>query len=534
MPDQLRLRRRVRRLLSAAERAVETRRPKAALGPLGAALDADAACAYALFLRAGVRLALGDEEGAEADLRAMEAMPASSYAAYREFEVPSPRLYPGLERRLERLLARRRLPFALALKSFVLRALGRFEEAVRTMEKAADAAPRNAGLRAVLARVRFVNKFPEEGLRDMSRAARLDPSCGWIAAWEAEALRQRGRFALAARAADRAIALDPTYFRAYGWRGGARRRLGRAKEAVRDLDRAVALDREQSRGWEWTGAGRDADRNMSWVYNERMLAKRALGDAAGAIEDLNLAHGRNNRYVWSLARGAGADAALAELDALLRRRPRHAWAWAWRGLTELDRGEPARALADLARAPRNAWTLTWSGRAKSALGDAAGALADLDRAVRLDPSYAPAAAWRGGLLRGAGRTREALRELDRALALDPVCAWGLAWRAELQLTRGRAKEALADLDAALGLDPENADAYVWRAEARMRLGDGALAARDVAAALKRRSGHWRAWALKAALSAGAGDSAGQRRALSRALACAPPEVRARAEAASPG
>lgn len=532
MPDQLTARK-VRRLLSAAERAVETRRPRAALPLFDAALAADPLCAYGLFFRAGTRLALGDASGAAADLRAMEAMPASSYAAYREFEVPSPRLYPGLER----LLGKRPSAFGLALRSFRLRALGRFEEAVAAMEKAADAAPRNAGLRAVLARVRFVNRFPEQGLRDMRRAAALDPKCGWIQAWEAEALRHRGKFAESLRRAERAIRLDPSYFRSYGWRAGALRRLGRPREALKDLDRAVALDLEQARGWAWTGPGRDADRNMSWVYNERMLVKRDLKDVAGALADLNLAHGRNSRYVWSFSReGGGAAPALAELDAFLKQRPRHAWAWAWRGLTGLDDGGPERALRDLDRAialgARGAWTMTWRGRARAALGDAAGALADLDRAVRLDPSYAPAAAWRGGLLRGAGRAREALRELDRALELDPVCAWGLAWRGELHLAQGRPKRALADFDAALGLDPENADTYVWRAEARTRLSDWGAAKRDISAALKRRPAHWKAWTISSLISRAAGDEAGQRRAMRRALALAPAEIRFRAEAAA--
>ncbi|MDP3544077.1 MAG: tetratricopeptide repeat protein [Elusimicrobiota bacterium] len=491
MPDQLRLRRKVRRLLSQAERAVETRRPRAALPRFDAALAADPLCAYGLFFRAGTRLALGEAAGAEADLRAMEAMPAASFAAYREFEVPSPRLYPGVAKRLEGLLARRPLPFGLALKSFQLRAQGRFDEAVQVMERAADSAPRNAGLRAVLARVRFVNRFPEQGLRDMRRAAALDPRCGWIIAWEAEALRQRGKFAEALRRADLAIKLDPSYFRSYGWRGGALRRLGRPREAVAALDRAVALDREESRGWDYSAAGRDADRNLSWFYNERMLAKRALGDLAGALADLSLAHGRNNRYVWSFSREGGAAApALAELDAYLKKRPKSAWAWAWRGLTELESGGAERALSDLNRAialgARSAWTMTWRGRARAALGDAAGALADFDRAVRLDRAYAPAAAWRGGLLRGAGRRKEALRELDRAIALDPVCAWGLAWRGELHLAAGRPERALADLDAALGLDPENVGAYFWRGKAHAALGDWRSASKDVAAVHARR------------------------------------------------
>jgi tetratricopeptide (TPR) repeat protein len=518
---------------------VEAGRPRAALPHFDAALALDPLCAYGLFFRAGTKILLGKGSSALDDLLALEALPASSFSLYREFEVPSPRLYPSFLGRLERLLARRPSAFGFAAKAFALRALGRFDEAVLSMEAAVRRAPRNAGLRAVLARVRFVNRFPEQGLLDLRKAAALDSGCGWIQGWLAEALRHRGKIRESLRRAERALALDPSYFRSYAWRGGALRQLGRPKEAVADFDRALRLDARQCRGWGSNAIGRDADRNRSWILNERMLAKRALGDVAGAIKDLNLAHALNNRYGWifSARREAPAHAAAAaELGFFLRRCPRHAWARAWRGWTMLGAGFCAEALEDLRRASasgaRGAWILTWRARARAGMGDAAGALADLDRAVRFDPHYAPAAAWRGGLLRAAGRPGPALRELDRALALDPVCAWALAWRGELSLSQGRPRRALKDLDGALLLDPENADSYLWRAEARRRLGERDSARRDVAACLRRWPRDWKAWALRSLLSREEGDEAGQRRALRRALSLAPEELRRQAEEAA--
>lgn len=541
MPDQLK--ERVRRRLSAAERAVENGRPRAALPHFDAAIALDPLCAYGLFFRAGARLLLGDARGADEDWRALEALPASTLVRYRELEIPSPFLYPSLPGRLKRLLKARPSAFGLTARAFLLRAQGRLEDSIAAMEEAVRLAPRQAALRAILARLRFVNRFPREGLRDLEKAAVLDPGCGWIQGWLSEALRQRGLLREALGRARRAVALDPDYFRSYAWRGALLRQLGHPRRALRDFDKALAMDQRQSRGWTFNAPGKDFDRNRSWILNERMLAKRSLGDVAGALKDLNAAHALNSRYGWfffSRRGSAGYAAAAAELDGFLKRRPRHAWAWAWRGWTRLETGLCAEALKDFNRAlalgARGACLLTWRGRAYAGLGEPRRALADLRRAARLDPHYAPAAAWHGGLLRAAGERRRALRELDRALSLDPVCAWGLAWRGELRLSQGRPRRALADLDAALRLDSENADARLWRAQACLRLGDHAAARRETAACLRLRPMEWRAWALRSLLSQARSDAAGQRRALARALELAPPAVRqeASAGAAVPG
>ena len=162
------------------------------------------------------------------------------------------------------------------------------------MERAARLSPRNAGLRAVLARVRFVNRLPEEALADLNAAARLDPGCGWIRAWRAEALRHRGRFAEALADANRAIGLDPHYFRSYAWRGGILRMLGKPALSLPDFERAPSVD------WHyWWGSRKEAeaDPNLSWrsTRNPRPARARAREEA---VRSLNEAHRLNTRYGW--------------------------------------------------------------------------------------------------------------------------------------------------------------------------------------------------------------------------------------------
>lgn len=432
----------VHRRLSEARRAVEAGRPAAALAPLARALAEDPGCAYAWFFRAGVRVLRGDMMGAASDLDALGRLPASAIVRYREFDAPSALRYPGYLPSVDRLLAAAKPPaWGFALRAFALRESHRFAEAIAAMERGAAAAPRDAGLRGLLSRVRFVNRFPKKGLADLNAALRLDPSCGWLHAWRGEALRHLGRSEEALAELEKAIALEPRYFRAFAWRGGIRSARGRHALALADLDRALS------------GAPPD-EPSLSWIYHERMRARRALGDVAGALADLNAAHALNSRYGWSRPGGDGFDAAEAELTAFLRRRPRHAWARAWRGWTRLEAGRPAEALADLSSA-RGAWPLIWRGRARLRLGDEAGALRDFTLATRVDPRYAPAWGWRGG-------TRRSRADLSRALELDPILAWAWTWRAELNLAEGRLEDALSDAGRALTLDPSNQEAQLIR------------------------------------------------------------------------
>ncbi|MBI2385262.1 MAG: tetratricopeptide repeat protein [Elusimicrobia bacterium] len=432
----------VHRRLREARGALDSGRPAAALPPLARALAEDPACAYAWFLRAGVRVLLRDRRGAEADLDALGRLPASAIVRYREFDAPAALRWPSYPAAVDRLLARRGAPaWGFVLRAFALRESHRFPEAVAAMERAVAAAPRDAGLRGLLSRVRFVNRFPKKGLSDLNAALRLDPSCGWLHAWKGEALRHLGRPDEALAALEKAIALDPSYFRAFAWRGGIRASRGSRALALADLDRALS-------------AAPPGEPSLSWIYNERMRVRRALGDVAGALADLNAAHALNSRYGWSRPGGSDFDAADAELSRFLRRRPRHAWARAWRGWTRLEAGRPAEALADLGSA-RRAWPLVWRGRARLMLGDRAGALRDFTRAVGADESYAPAWAWRGG-------ARRSQSDLSRAIALDPILAWAWAWRGELRLGEGRLKEALNDVERSLTLNPSYPEAQLIR------------------------------------------------------------------------
>ncbi|MGW1357173.1 tetratricopeptide repeat protein [Streptomyces chartreusis] len=262
-------------------------------------------------------------------------------------------------------------------------------------------------------------------------------------------------------------------------RGDALARAGDHDTALAEYDRALRLDLGLVR-----------------AYRGKVLARSALGDYRGALDDLRrvLELEPDNPYNVFL-RGEHQrilgryDEAIRDLDRGIRLDPNQEFAWASRGAARLGLGELDDALADLDHAlelkPDYAWALARRARLWRARGDRARQLADLDRALALQPDWAWGRCERGDALRRAARDEEALVDYDRALALDPEYASAYASRGASLSKLGRYEEALADLDRALELNPS----YVWalerRATVHRRLGmdDRALADERLAARL---------------------------------------------------
>ncbi len=160
-----------------------------------------------------------------------------------------------------------------------------------------------------------------------------------------------------------------------------------------------------------------------------------------------------------LATGLAADA-LAELDELLRRDPRHAEAWVQRSL----------ALILLSRNDE--------------------ALSSADRAVKLMPGHPNAHSYRGSALLQLGRTNEALSAYERLLALAPKAAVAHYNRANALRKLGRWQEALRSLEQALRLQPAYPDALTVTGLAMQALGDldGALASFNAALKINPQAG----------------------------------------------
>jgi tetratricopeptide (TPR) repeat protein len=376
-------------------------------------------------------------------------------------------------------------------------------------------------LSAELKRSAAIEKF-SEALEDLEKAAGLQPDAAWISACWARALAAAGRTADALERIDRAVALDPKE----GWIRAERAlilsALGRRDAALSEAREGVRLAPGSARArWAaadaaaraglWEDALDAVDRGLklapagaalgdgSRPHALRFDALRALGRTVEASAALKKAAAFGERLVWIEAAGEDAVAALGELDAVSRVRPRDAWPWFWRGELELR------------------------------LGRIEAAETSLTRALALDPGHAWARAWRGWARQMAARTGPALKDIDAALKAARRGAAGSAVRAlegplrslrgDLGLGSRDFESAAADYSKAIAASRLGARPFLMRAEAFLGLRKTGEAERDLRAALDADAGLRPAYLLRAGLRSKRGNLEGALSDLRRAKAC---------------
>lgn len=488
------------------------------------ALAIDPTCAQAVLYRAGLKLLVGDLDGAVSDFRAISTLDHSYLPAYRDLTTLSAEEFPALTPAAE--AAVRRAPdsaWAWVFHAFSLRSLMLYDEAVSDLDRAVACEPRSAAVWAIRSRVKLTNRQEfYDGVRDMEKAVALAPKWGWLQCWLGEALRHQGRFKRALKCHDKGIRLEPGYLRGWAWRGGTKVALGDWRGARRDLERSLAWDPIYSYDFEYTYD------QKSWAYNQLQLAARGLGEIRRALRDLNEAHRYGPRYAWCFNPGnkpSVFSAAVAELDSYIKKSPRDAWAHAWRGWTLHQAGDHDGALAALTRArklsPRSAWPAAWQGKVLSALDRPEEAVRALSAALKRDPAYAPGWGWRGEARRRLGDLRGAVADFKAAVRLDHRAAWALAGLGEARRGLGDLAGALAALDRALGILPDYPEALGWRAETYRLMGEWKQALADADRALTLRPGLVMVYVTRALVKRALKDYGGQLKDMRRAAKLAP-------------
>lgn len=207
-------------------------RPSRASGGLDPEQAADAR-AWALNQRSLARRALGDLDGALADLGAAHAL-GPRYAWVRPEAGPAERA-----------------------------------AALAPLERHLKARPGDARAWAWRGHALLHGGREREALECLDRAAALAPKAGWLLALRGLALLRLGRPAEADAALSAALRRDATRPEAHGWRGEARLALGRHAAAERDFTAAARLDFRSA-----------------WARRGRALARAAQGRVDEARADL--------------------------------------------------------------------------------------------------------------------------------------------------------------------------------------------------------------------------------------------------------
>jgi tetratricopeptide (TPR) repeat protein len=226
---------------------------------------------------------------------------------------------------------------------------------------------------------------------------------------------------------------------------------------------------------------------LGFYYQSRADAKDHVGDAAGAMADMNRALELDPENFSAYAGRAmlrfkkdDLDGAIADADRALKIHP-NAYAYNTRGLVRLRRAQLDLALSDFTAAielePLNSVPYLNRGRVKGQRKDPS-ALDDLNKAIELSPDDPDGYSNRGLVKSQQNDVAGAKADFDRALELKPDHQMALNNRGSLRMRLGDLDGAHADLTAAIALAPTDVNAYGNRALVRTQQGNFAGAMED--------------------------------------------------------
>lgn len=404
------------------------------------------------FLHAAAIWLLGDER------RTRDLLPEALVAVEKAVKADPKAMYPyvvraGIRRELEDVPGRLadadrvlkmdpKFVWARTERLEVLGETGHYKAALKEANHLIKRFPDQAWSWGQRGRLRGISGYYELALQDFTKAESLDPKCGPLVAWKAEALRRLGRYPEALKELTRAIAIDGGYRLAHEWRGRIHLLLGDYKKAIADFDRTLKIESREMLAQAWRGE--------SWWK---------AGDAKKAAADYEEVFPAQPGALWNARlKGSQTQEAYFMLDSVGGKRLK-----AFR--EDLDAGVKA--------APRDPWALAFRGRCLLEDNRVEAGLADLDKALKLDPSNGYALSWRGEALRRLGRLDEAIAVLDVAAvkAKGVTARWAWARLGRALAEAGRHEEAVIAFDHAVAVrDQRFALAHVWRAESLWALG----------------------------------------------------------------
>jgi tetratricopeptide (TPR) repeat protein/S1-C subfamily serine protease len=185
--------------------------------------------------------------------------------------------------------------------------------------------------------------------------------------------------------------------------------------------------------------------------------------------------------------------AIAIYTNIIQTKP-EAYSYNNRGVAKSALGNNQGAISDFDRAiainPQRLMAYYNRGIAKYILGNKQGAISDFDKAIALDPKMAKAYLNRGIAKYVLGNDQGAIGDFDKAIAIDPQYALAYVSRGVVKSALGNKQGAISDFDLAIALDPKMAKAYSNRGNAKSDLGNkqGAITDLSKAAELFRQQG----------------------------------------------
>jgi tetratricopeptide (TPR) repeat protein len=305
---------------------------------------------------------------------------------------------------------------------------------------------------------------------------------------------------------DLAIRYNPKDWRAFMNRAGSHARLGDYERAIKDYDTAFRLSNSPivfidssamlmnqqryqeaealcTRGVEFVARHPQslAPLHRGYLYNNRSMARRELGNYQAAIEDANIAMRCAPFLMPYFNRGLAYielqryDEALADAETMISGNPRSADGYRLYGdalhcLNRLKEAETAYIRALELRCVHRNYVLLMLGSVLQKQGDRAGALERYNEAISNSPRYARAYFLRGQVYAEQNDDYSALQDYNRALEIAPNYSNVFRYRAELHLRRMDYQAAINDAERYQKLYNGNWETLLVLAQAHDALG----------------------------------------------------------------
>ena len=373
-----------------------------------------------------------------------------------------------------------------------------------------------------------------EAVVAFDRATELQP--GFYQAWYARglALIYQNQYSEALESFNRAIESKEKFTPAWRGRSLALAFLKQSEEALVSVDQAISLNYQDDftlhslRGMilqdlklnEEAVAAYSAAIQINlhpWVYNNRGVARNALGQYKGALSDFTKAIELNPEYAgaynnrgWAYYNLGEYKEAIADYDKAIELDPQDVQAYYNRGVARSALGDNQGAIANYNKAIElnaSKYLLSYKqtfyhsalgnlqsvltvfnqsivyretidfdtyksrGVARSDLQDYQGALSDFNKAIELNSQDAYAYYNRGNVRRILEDNQGALSDFTKAIELNPDYALAYNDRGVTHSNLENYKDAIVDYTKAIELNPRYASAYYNRAVAHSNLKD---------------------------------------------------------------
>lgn len=254
------------------------------------------------------------------------------------------------------------------------------------------------------------------------------------------------------------------------------------KETVSDMDEAFRLELKNVK-------------LRSATYHTRAVAKDAIGDHNGALQDFNESISLNpNKALSYHDRGLAKDAleqykdAIKDFDKAIELKLATALTYFNRGVTHKKLGLYTEAIKDFNRVielnPSSTNGHYERGLVKELLGESDDAKNDFKKVLKVNPNIAEGYHEVGLAKCKLHLYKEAIADFDKTVKLKPEYYRGYLCRGCTKQALGQDEASKADFDVAIKLNPKIAAAYKNRGVAKRRLGNYEQALKDLNEAIR--------------------------------------------------